>query len=133
MKRLEKLENLIKKYNMEPEDVMVINECTLMFNVATGAKKDVKGQHNTIIMPLAGKQDKDGKPIRRMGIFDKSVPSTEVDVKIMNGEVYNPNFLVIPTDCEGAEIFEERKPKEDEHKPEEKKEPDKRPPFPPTR
>lgn len=113
MKRYEEIENMILSRDLTDEEVMILNEATLMKNVVEFQKNKVKNQHDTVVIPLM----KDGKVIRRMGIYDKEkYTSTDVDVKIMQGEVYDENFLILPVESQGAKLFENepKKPKVEE-------------------
>lgn len=110
MKRYEEIENMILSRDLTDEEVMILNEATLMKNVVEFQKNKVKNQHDTVVIPLM----KGDKVIRRMGIYDKEkYTSTDVDVKIMQGKVYDENFLILPVESQGAKLFENepKKPK----------------------
>lgn len=78
MKRYEEIENMILSRDLTDEEVMILNEATLMKNVVEFQKNKVKNQHDTVVIPLM----KGDKVIRRMGIYDKEkYTSTDVDVK----------------------------------------------------
>ena len=110
MKRYEEIENMILSNELSDEEIMILNEATLMKNVVEFQKNKVKNQPDTVVIPLM----KGDKVIRRMGIYDKEkYTSTDVDVKIMQGEVYDENFLILPVESQGAKLFENepKKPK----------------------
>lgn len=104
MKRYSEYEKLIQSGKLSEEEILVINEATLMRNTVELTKKKLVSQHDTIIIPLF---DKEQNIIRRMGIFDKNkVERTDVDVAILKGQVYDERFLIIPIECDGAKLFE---------------------------
>ena len=104
MKRYREIETMIETGKLSNEEIMVLNEATLMKNIVEFQKNKVKQQHETIVIPLF---DDHQQVIRRMGIFEKErVKSTEVDIAIMKGEVQSSRFLVIPVECDGAKLFE---------------------------
>lgn len=104
MKRYEEIEAIIASGKLSKEEILVLNEATLMKNVVEFQKNKVKNQHETIVIPLFDEQQ---QVIRRMGVFDRDrVKSTEVDVAIMKGEVHSPRFLILPIESDGARLFE---------------------------
>lgn len=93
MKRYEDIERAAKSASQDER--LFLNEATIGRNICEmGGTTKFRNAHKFYTIPVMV----DGDVVRRMAIYEKSNKPADMDIKLMQGEVYDPEFVVVRDD-----------------------------------